>query len=44
MLKVNRYITIPYESVTLEEAIYLMEHHDGECYCDCDRKEIVMVE
>lgn len=44
MKKVDRFIIIPYDTVTLEEAFYLMEHHDGECWCDCDKKAIVMVE
>ena len=43
MLKAERLITIPYDTVILEEDIYLMGHHDGECWCDYDRKEIVMV-
>lgn len=40
----GRLIEIPYNDISLEEAIYMMEHHDGERYCDCDKKMLVMVE
>ena len=43
-LNTERIIEIPYEDVSLEEVIYLMGHHDGERYCDCDKKMVVMVE
>ena len=40
----GRLIEIPYDKITLEEAIYRMESHDGEAFCDCDKKMVVMIE
>ena len=37
-------IEIPWDSVTLEEAVYLMANHDGDCYIDGDRRTMMMVE
>lgn len=44
MFENKRLIEIPYSDISLEEAIYRMEHHKGEKYCDCDRQMLVMVE
>lgn len=40
----GRLIEIPYSEISLEEANYLMEHHDGEAYCDADKRMVVMIE
>lgn len=42
--KNERVMVIPWESVTLEEAVYLMTNHDGETWMDGDRKTVMMVE
>ena len=40
----ERVVETPWEGLTLEEAVHLMEKHDGECYIDGDRETVVMVE
>ena len=40
----ERVVEIPWDSVTLEEAVYLMANHDGETWIDGDRETVVMVE
>ena len=40
----ERVIEIPWERLTLKEAVYLMENHDGECHIDGDRRTVVMAE
>jgi hypothetical protein len=40
----KRQIIIPYAELILEEAIYRMNHHDGEGYCDADLHAVVLVE
>lgn len=40
----ERVIVIPWESVTLEEAIYLMANHGGETWIDGDQKAVMMIE
>ena len=40
----ERVIEIPWDSVTLEEAIYLMANHDRESFIDGDKKCIIIKE
>lgn len=44
MRKKDRLIHITYEKVTVAEAVYLMSHHDGDCWCDGDMQEVILVE
>ena len=37
-------VEIGWEKLTLEEAIYLMINHNGECYIDGDKRTVVMIE
>ena len=40
----ERMIEIPWERLTLGEAVHLMGNHDGETWIDGDRETVVMVE
>lgn len=40
----QRVVEIGWDKLTLEEAVYLMENHDGECWVDGDMRTIVMEE
>jgi len=40
----KRQIVIPYAEMTVEEAVWRMNHHDGECYCDADLQAVVLIE
>ena len=42
--KNQRVVEIPWERVTLEEAVYLMANHDGNCWVDGDRETVVIAE
>ena len=42
--KNERVVEIPWERVTLQEAVDLMANHDGNCWIDGDRETVVMVE
>lgn len=45
MKKIFREVVIDWDSgITLEEAIFRMSIHDGECYVDGDRKVVVFIE
>ena len=39
----ERVVEIPWENLTLQEAVYLMANHDGETWIDGDRETVVMV-
>ena len=38
----QRVVEIPWEGLTLEEVVYLMANHDGNCWVDGDRETVVM--
>jgi len=42
--KSERVVEIGWEKVTLEEAVYLMGSHDGECHIDGDNRTVVLTE
>ena len=37
-------IEVPYSEVTLEEALYRLEAHDGEGWFDADKQALILVE
>lgn len=40
----QRVIEIPYSAITLEEAVYLLQTHDGERRLDADKQAMIMTE
>ena len=40
----ERRIETPYSALTLEEAVYLLNAHDGEGWFDADKQVLVLVE
>ena len=44
MKRTEREVVIDWKDITLEEAVFRMSIHDGECYVDGDRKAVVFVE
>lgn len=40
----QRVVEIQYSTITLEEAVYMLQTHDGESWLDADKQALVMVE
>lgn len=43
-MKNERRVEIPYEEISLEEAVWRLKVHEGEGWFDADKQMVVMIE